>query len=62
MKHEDATGKQIWVTPKFSAFNMATVGSGTEEHLVEVITKDIQEICIDDEEIRRMECGNTYQT
>ena len=55
VKREDAAGNHIRITRKFSAVKMATAGSSSDDRVVEEITKDVREVCIDDDERRMRE-------
>lgn len=61
VKREDAAGNNIRITRKFSAVKMATAGDSSDDRVVEEITKDVRDLCIDEgerrvrEEIRQLE-------
>lgn len=55
VKREDAAGNHIRITRKFSAVKMATAGEVTEDRVVEDITQDVRDICIDVDERRMRE-------
>ena len=49
---EDAAGNHIRITRKFSAAKMATAGDSADDRVLEDITKDVGEICIEEDERR----------
>ena len=60
VRREDAAGNHILITRKFSVVKMATTrDSSSDDQVVENITKDVHDICIDErqmrEEIRQLE-------
>ena len=50
MKLENAAGNHIRIMRKFSAVNMATAGETTDDRVVEDMTQDVRDICIDGDE------------